>query len=189
MRGEHEAPLVLIQTDEGSSPHARGTQTGLLHVEHPVGIIPACAGNTISASSKTRASRDHPRMRGEHLGQDIAFMQTKGSSPHARGTRSLSIRQAAIRRDHPRMRGEHWMGWASTWMAGGSSPHARGTHGEVTDGMLHGGIIPACAGNTGHASGCGYDKRDHPRMRGEHMARGCSVCATLGSSPHARGTL
>ena len=85
-RGEHccagECPAVL----QGSSPLARGTPATSPHREACVGLIPARAGNTHPAEPTRKASRAHPRSRGEHV---IAFLMgsTKsGSSPLARGT-------------------------------------------------------------------------------------------------------
>ena len=87
MRGEHPYRIIPIPEDLGSSPHARGTLIGGLRVRKPLGIIPACAGNTYpfgiigdhgtgiipacagnTKSWPPRSARngDHPRMRGEH---------------------------------------------------------------------------------------------------------------------------
>ena len=53
-------------------------------------IIPACAGNTSSFKSMQSSVRDHPRMRGEHVGLVTHVGEYKGSSPHARGTLYLT---------------------------------------------------------------------------------------------------
>ncbi len=53
MRGEHPDWIPGIGGRSGSSPHARGTRSadgGQWHLE---GIIPACAGNTITRASPT----------------------------------------------------------------------------------------------------------------------------------------
>ena len=114
---------------EGSSPHARGTRrcrrsTGFSKRDHPRmrgehehddqqvraedGIIPACAGNTRTPG--------------------LVKTPMTGSSPHARGTQSVTPEGALTGEDHPRMRGEH-------------SEQPSGVN-------LQFGIIPACAGNT-----------------------------------------
>ena len=49
-------------------------------------IIPACAGNTQGPTTTVSATRDHPRMRGEHWTQVRVCVVRLGSSPHARGT-------------------------------------------------------------------------------------------------------
>ncbi len=147
MRGEHG----WVDYDEthhtGSSPHARGTQVLLDLMEFDTGIIPACAGNTMSVTTIPSKIWDHPRMRGEHIRKNTKNDTPKGSSPHARGTLQLNIKLCGI-----------------------------------------GGIIPACAGNTGIRSIVRRITRDHPRMRGEHSTLKVFLDAILGSSPHARGT-
>ena len=155
---------------QGSSPHARGARPGERrhlhrHGDHPrmrgehahenvrtavdPGIIPACAGSTVSAKMK--------------------IGKTQGSSPHARGARPPGGTDGVTARDHPRMRGEHQTstskslnplriipacaGSTQNFMiavekAPGSSPHARGA--LIT-------LLPSFV-----------DAGDHPRMRGEH---------------------
>ena len=114
--------------------------------------------------------------------------QSRGSSPHARGT---PIHPTAARRSerfipacagnacfmvtgrrwdavHPRMRGER-SGFGSRTPAGnGSSPHARGTRP----------VLPLI----------GAVKTVHPRMRGERLPAHRERQLRTGSSPHARGT-
>ena len=69
----------------------------------------------------------------------------------------------------------------------GSSPHTRGArlHGE--DEGVPRGIIPAYAGSTGFRHAQGADRRDHPRIRGEHQKTSYRVWLSCGSSPHTRG--
>ena len=84
--GEHLAVMVMLISISGSSPHMRGT----LSVEHAVlvldGIIPAYAGNTALPASSATASRDHPRICGEHDAMAGKLLYSLGSSPHMRGT-------------------------------------------------------------------------------------------------------
>ena len=151
---------------------------------------------------------DHPRMRGEHLATQFEQWHTTGSSPHARGTlivRTISLVYAGIipacagntkhviakrqlHGDHPRMRGEHGSRWRSNRLFRGSSPHARGTPLVIRLSCESLGIIPACAGNTSSSTLISERKRDHPRMRGEHLIEGLTQAIPQGSSPHARGT-
>ena len=147
MRGEHFGTTDRGESSPGSSPHARGTHTPLLRARRGRGIIPACAGNTCLPSGVSLAARDHPRMRGEHMDTETAFLSYWGSSPHARGTPAEVRRgetgggiipacagntrsrtaSCSLRRDHPRMRGEHARLRSNRKAAAGSSPHARGT--------------------------------------------------------------
>ena len=66
MRGEHIIPIDKTTLYKGSSPHARGTPKNGPAKGCKLGIIPACAGNTVRALTRPTAAWDHPRMRGEH---------------------------------------------------------------------------------------------------------------------------
>ena len=207
MRGEHRQQMSVETQASGSSPHARGAPHRPRARCGQVGIIPACAGSTLSPDRCGRCARDHPRMRGEHAGSSRRDITGSGSSPHARGAHSgagsgsveigiipacagstaVFDHRAILGWDHPRMRGEHGLPLVRAPTPAGSSPHARGArYGSQADHQADG-IIPACAGSTAH----GFDgvpvERDHPRMRGEHP-NGCHEHKlNLGSSPHARG--
>ena len=85
------------------------------------------------------------------------------------------------------MRGEHRLACSTPIERQGSSPHARGALERGRHRRNWRGIIPACAGSTARAPWCNWRLRDHPRMRGEHTSRLCSLWQSLGSSPHARG--
>ena len=153
-------------------------------------------------------SWDHPRMRGEHFSQRVSMDDETGSSPHARGTllpgqargrpsgiipacagnTSADMSSSPFSRDHPRMRGEHGVIRCSILTSWGSSPHARGTPVRISVNQPVSGIIPACAGNTNGERFGPSVRRDHPRMRGEHIRRMVGRLLIGGSSPHARGT-
>ena len=168
MRGEHAGDGDRHAGLPGSSPHARGTLRVVASLIVLAGIIPACAGNTWWLQTETPPYRDHPRMRGEHGLVPRISRGSRGSSPHARGTRRLCslpgysrgiIPACAgntisgtlgrqVKGDHPRMRGEHLLRSAPVLTGAGSSPHARGTRRTGRTGGRHVG--------------------DHPRMRGEH---------------------
>ena len=70
MRGEHRLGIPLRTRLIGSSPHARGAQHLLRLRGHIRGIIPACAGSTLSGHKQRIPIEDHPRMRGEHGDQN-----------------------------------------------------------------------------------------------------------------------
>ena len=125
-RGERLFRWSDIMVKGGSSPHARGT-VALAARELFVGrIIPARAGNGGQQAPQTKKFPDHPRTRGERLGEGPGAVTEIGSSPHARGT-ALEGRQEPLRGriiparagngaaaplrgalppDHPRTRGE-----------------------------------------------------------------------------------
>ena len=168
MRGEHTGRLSELSATQGSSPHARGARVAPQRPDISRGIIPACAGSTRPRRCGRRASRDHPRMRGEHIFNQPVQTPDEGSSPHARGAHlrpearrvdrgiipacagstSPCPRRASCCRDHPRMRGEHAVCLGGGKLAEGSSPHARGARGERHVLVEVEGIIPACAGST-----------------------------------------
>ena len=64
--GEHLSAECFLPGSQGSSPRMRGT----LFEPEPLlpipGIIPAYAGNTVVNRMRDNASRDHPRVCGEH---------------------------------------------------------------------------------------------------------------------------
>ena len=133
----------------GSSPHTRGARLVREGAVTPVRIIPAYAGSTLDdigpeareegssphtrgarcpRPSRRRASRDHPRIRGEHPapvpparsarriipayagsthGQGRSLSCSGGSSPHTRGAPRTQGKRLEGFEDHPRIRGEH----------------------------------------------------------------------------------
>ena len=50
MRGEHLAQAAVVYDGTGSSPHARGARNDNNTHRLERGIIPACAGSTVSVS-------------------------------------------------------------------------------------------------------------------------------------------
>ena len=66
MRGEHWWHGYVDCVSRGSSPHARGAHTRKMATKTDEGVIPACAGSTLSSVMRNRVARGHPRMRGEH---------------------------------------------------------------------------------------------------------------------------
>ena len=146
-------------------------------------------------------------MRGEHSARSPLPQSREGSSPHARGARlrrgrglhaggiipacAGSTRPAGAGSrtswDHPRMRGEHRSLAAIAASPAGSSPHARGAPSLIRCWRASARIIPACAGSTRRWGCTGGRRRDHPRMRGEHLLSAVDSHRCPGSSPHARG--
>ena len=85
MCGEHMIRPFPQTHGMGSSPHVRGAHFIHLQLDDRAGIIPACAGSTLTSISTTSACRDHPRMCGEHAWGIAICPRSKGSSPHVRG--------------------------------------------------------------------------------------------------------
>ena len=148
IRGERPSTSSLGSRNAGSSPHARGTLFFIHFRLFAFRFIPACAGNACCRNAAQITVTVHPRMRGERLKQRSSKNRPRGSSPHARGTRSPVGEECSYRRFipacagnageqlafgrgvavHPRMRGERSHSARPTAAADGSSPHARGTH-------------------------------------------------------------
>ena len=84
--GEHETNTAKGRRFKGSSPRVRGTQVEGGMLVQPVGIIPACAGNTRCPAARRALSRDHPRVCGEHSRWTDPEEGTVESSPRVRGT-------------------------------------------------------------------------------------------------------
>ena len=207
MRGEHCRACSYDGAHQGSSPHARGAPEISLPKVSNTGIIPACAGSTLSRPTAPQQNRDHPRMRGEHVCAEIVPSRLVGSSPHARGARLKAVDPFSLKgiipacagstrkdersvsnvRDHPRMRGEHDGKIVDADKLTGSSPHARGARMCRPKAKRRQRIIPACAGSTAPGLRLHPWYRDHPRMRGEHWASVAGRVTLTGSSPHARG--
>ncbi len=207
VRGEHSSATPSVSPPWGSSPRARGAHHLLTGLRRVPGIIPACAGSTITCSPLGCAAWDHPRVRGEHGRGRVLHVRAPGSSPRARGALDLQageLRPVGIipacagstaawparafsRRDHPRVRGEHRIASLSSRGRAGSSPRARGAQTQGAEGGPTPGIIPACAGSTAVWPLSGRFRRDHPRVRGEHSRSSTSRCSIAGSSPRARG--
>ena len=85
--GEHLAFIKFCAVSLGSSPRMRGTPIPRIFGTLFDGIIPAYAGNTTTRSARKSATRDHPRVCGEHRSAERAEAQIRGSSPRMRGTR------------------------------------------------------------------------------------------------------
>ena len=206
--GEHVIVSVVLLSSSGSSPRMRGTLRRRGINPQAAGIIPAHAGNTVSAWPVHGSIRDHPRACGEHRTQRVCADTERGSSPRMRGTpwidrvRGVQAgiipahagntnpqRQAnCLARDHPRACGEHGTKGAKDKSKAGSSPRMRGTHDLYHDVNAERGIIPAHAGNTIRADARGSFRRDHPRACGEHPVQKSTALANGGSSPRMRGT-
>ena len=188
MCGEHKALLFLLLTIAGSSPHVRGTHGPSARHGRRAGIIPACAGNTMSAVSCIRWAWDHPRMCGEHNRNERGNTGTAGIIPACAGNTIRGSFVCCRFRDHPRMCGEHSRMAMMRSMKAGSSPHVRGTPERPWSARPRPGIIPACAGNTAISGMARTAARDHPRMCGEHDGEEPDWETEPGSSPHVRGT-
>ena len=90
-------------------------------------------------------------------------------------------------KDHPRIRGEHDEVENNGWSRSGSSPHTRGAPDCPQPRPYRHRIIPAYAGSTSSRDVAKWWRRDHPRIRGEHVDLSTPTSKQAGSSPHTRG--
>ena len=89
-RGELATQPDTVGDTVGSSPQARGTRRRLSLLARSSGIIPAGAGNSPGLCVRGSWVGDHPRRRGE-LGSELGCRgHPWGSSPQARGTRTMT---------------------------------------------------------------------------------------------------
>ena len=150
IRGEHMPRMNPEEKGTGSSPHTRGA-----HVRPaPVEVDPL----------------DHPRIRGEHGGFPRRAMCRRGSSPHTRGAPHPVPRRAGGGGIIPAYAGSTCPLAGPVTSTTGSSPHTRGALGVFLGAVGSDGIIPAYAGSTPPRPTPSRRPRDHPRIRGEHLA-------------------
>ena len=102
MCGEHTAIRLASSAEPGSSPHVRGALAVGQALLDFVGIIPACAGSTVSWMDTAAGFWDHPRMCGEHVSASSVLFGSLGSSPHVRGAH---FENSII----PRKRKDNWL--------------------------------------------------------------------------------
>ena len=84
--GEHAIAGIAESEVIGSSPRMRGTRRGRKCYRNRSRFIPAYAGNTLMMSSGCGGSTVHPRVCGEHAGDQAYGKRIDGSSPRMRGT-------------------------------------------------------------------------------------------------------
>ena len=187
IRGEHDiGPRHFIGL-VGSSPHTRGAQPVPDAGGQRRGIIPAYAGSTISFTTSSSMTPDHPRIRGEHAPPYPPGVPNEGSSPHTRGARRRCRRRRTRGRIIPAYAGST-PSRPSTPCTGKDHPRIRGEHGEYRAETGGGrGIIPAYAGSTPRRTSTACRRPDHPRIRGEHASMANLAAVRRGSSPHTRG--
>ena len=186
--GEHSDTVSRSLVIQGSSPRVRGTPTKPMVYNEGMGIIPACAGNTLIPHGKAIMTGDHPRVCGEHIAGVRSIHRGWGSSPRVRGTRLGQFHVVADAGIIPACAGNTGNHLADTLFKSGSSPRVRGTHRPKASTRRWPGIIPACAGNTMASLIALKDSGDHPRVCGEHKSRSLTADVSPGSSPRVRGT-
>ena len=209
MRGENQIFESFLSFLRGTSPRARGKRAWILCCQNAFRNIPACAGKTPPLADAGVVAQEHPRVRGENLIIESHKLSPFGTSPRARGKRSMMSLASSSRGnipacagktgplawtsltspEHPRVRGENKVSAAEADYGSGTSPRARGKPMilDMTCGARRN--IPACAGKT---TRCGLDHifgAEHPRVRGENLRPHQATRPKIGTSPRARGKL
>ena len=85
--GENATPKPRSNSVPGSSPRVRGKRYDFSTSPHFSGLIPACAGKTVSTRSVTTPIGAHPRVCGENKVVSGDAWPRTGSSPRVRGKR------------------------------------------------------------------------------------------------------
>ena len=172
----------------GSSPLTRGKPSVATSHYRLSGLIPAHAGKTSTATSRSSAGRAHPRSRGENACARALTLDTPGSSPLTRGKQTRGIAPESspglipahagktgrvsihlrLAWAHPRSRGENDSEPLPSQPVPGSSPLTRGKLGSLVDAGWWTGLIPAHAGKTIISTDLMPDAPAHPRSRGEN---------------------
>ena len=112
----------------GSSPLARGLLSQMTKPEISERIIPARAGFTGAFITAYARQEDHPRSRGVYVTVDDNTLRRAGSSPLARGLRTIGIGPLTQERIIPARAGFTGR-WPSRCGAGPDHPRSRGVYG------------------------------------------------------------
>ena len=175
------------QDHYGSSPRMRGAHLVNGCLGNDSGIIPAYAGSTIVSCLCPSSRWDHPRVCGEHPRTRHPTRSRAGSSPRMRGAPMQSLSPLRkVQGSSPRMRGALF-GVRGVAFRTGSSPRMRGALRQGEKDAAPRGIIPAYAGSTALAFRPSGQRRDHPRVCGEHEVKMGDFALPSGSSPRMRG--
>ena len=185
-RGVYRAQVHRHLLRLGSSPLARGlrrrfsrardrhriipARAGFTRSSPPRGwpraIIPARAGFTGAGYPRMAPTPDHPRSRGVYSDVVRDHGPRRGSSPLARGLRSLVILRVIGPGIIPARAG-FTLRAAARPSTTRDHPRSRGVYRALVDmNLLEVGIIPARAGFTEGHTYRAYDDGDHPRSRG-----------------------
>ena len=205
--GENETTVCFAVVHRGSSPRVRGKPCDAAPARRDLGLIPACAGKTLSPDTPDSMVAAHPRVCGENFARTPARESYSGSSPRVRGkhdrgggeAQGLRLIPACAGKTgarprkrgcwsaHPRVCGENGGRVLTHTTPIGSSPRVRGKRGPSPHPHHPHRLIPACAGKT-RASGAGrMPPPAHPRVCGENAAVLLACWSYGGSSPRVRG--
>ena len=188
LRGEDMYGNRRAVSFRGSPPLARGRPFPATFSSFIFRLTPACAGKTHSPRLPAELTWAHPRLRGEDVCHQVAFLSGKGSPPLARG-RLVNLCRAHRRcrltpacagktqpcnahdcqyEAHPRLRGEDLLPVNCLSSPSGSPPLARGRPELVQVRQSRIRLTPACAGKTVQLRQADVRLLAHPSLRGDY---------------------
>ena len=171
----------------GSSPRVRGKRFLRGGFRARGRLIPACAGKTGFEVVERVHAWAHPRVCGENRRNTADRRLPVRLIPACAGKTCANSATNTPTWAHPRVCGENVKAKLVDWVTAGSSPRVRGKQpGERPDARRTG-LIPACAGKTGHLPDGHCSRSAHPRVCGENCGHLTTASATNGSSPRVRG--
>ena len=89
--GENALSNLQGSFSTGSSPRVRGKHARIINLPDDWGLIPACAGKTVSEKSTESPTTAHPRVCGENEESERVKKRAAGSSPRVRGKLSIAL--------------------------------------------------------------------------------------------------
>ena len=191
----------------GLSPRVRGNPVGIDGLGRKAGSIPACAGEPAGYREITLGMTVYPRVCGGTTDSDTPGYDTFGLSPRVRGNQERDLFASRMRRSIPACAGEPAFGsprllphgvyprvcggtsTATQLRSGvwGLSPRVRGNRDQTDLRLVHGGSIPACAGEPCRARRRQGGQRVYPRVCGGTRFGRTTAVLSMGLSPRVRG--
>ena len=191
----------------GLSPRRRGNLVPAARPLHPVGPIPAQAGEPSCGVRPCRSHQAYPRAGGGTRSPVLRCGRISGLSPRRRGNRVAVVERARgarpipaqageprsrrrcgrALRAYPRAGGGTESSMATKRKGRGLSPRRRGNLGEEGADMGSAGPIPAQAGEPSPRCSASRRPRAYPRAGGGTGMRPRSQVPATGLSPRRRG--
>jgi len=155
----------------GSSPRVRGRHAlpGLVHLL--LGLIPACAGQTMPRVCSIPRARAHPRVCGADAFASAASTRPGRLIPACAGQTRSPPASLCNHQAHPRVCGADGCTGDGRRPDLGSSPRVRGRRLPRLVHLWTIGLIPACAGQTYNSKGKSAPVGAHPRVCGADSCR------------------
>ena len=205
--GGTKIPSGVPVASPGLSPHVRGNPDPMADQIGLRGSIPARAGEPSATGARPCTRRVYPRTCGGTSCPSSPDSTPSGLSPHVRGNPpsfnasftsrgsiparagepGTSCRTSPFRGVYPRTCGGTNAHSLSLSISKGLSPHVRGNPSSTGPCGLHGGSIPARAGEPARSGTQGRKVRVYPRTCGGTASFLIGSGTGEGLSPHVRG--